>query len=697
MADSSAVHDALPVTRSSRLVAHAGRLESAAPALDEVLAPATCGLRRTPFDFREAFSRNIGWVSEDELNALRTKRIAIAGLGGVGGSHLLTLTRLGVGAFHLADFDVFELANFNRQAGATLATIHQPKVDVLRRTALDINPTLDIATFGQGIDASNVDAFLEGVDVYVDSLDFFAVEARRLVFQRCAQKGIPAITAAPLGMSSALLTFMPGGMTFEEYFQLEGLPQDEQLLRFMVGLAPGRLHSGYLVDPTTVDLVRHRGPSTPMGIELCAGMAASQVLRILLQRGKVMAAPWGVQFDAYQQKLVRTWRPGGNRHPLQKLAIAVGRRVFARQAAEKAAQPQAAAPLSTVEQILDMARWAPSGDNTQPWKFQIVSPLHVVVHGSDTRDFCVYDLDGRPSQLALGALLQTIEIAASWHGLETRISRRPDVPQTAPLFDVHFTPSDRVKRHPLMPYIRQRVTQRRPMRTTPLTAQQKQALEAAAGPDFQIVWMESPAMRRQIASLLSQNAQIRLTIREAYEVHRHVIQWNCRYSNDKLPDQAIGMDPVGTRLMRFAMGSWNRVSFMNRFMMGTALPRLQLDVLPALKCAAHYLLVSPKPLETIDDYLAGGAAMQRVWLTAAQLNLMVQPEMTPLIFARYVRDGLRFCESTRAFDQARAVAKRLYTLVGDSAVPRAAFMGRIGSGPLPRSRSLRLPLDCLRV
>jgi len=48
------------------------------------------------FDYEEAFSRNIGWLTEAELRQLRGKRVAIAGLGGVGGAHLLALTRLGV-------------------------------------------------------------------------------------------------------------------------------------------------------------------------------------------------------------------------------------------------------------------------------------------------------------------------------------------------------------------------------------------------------------------------------------------------------------------------------------------------------------------------------------------------------------------------------------------------------------------------
>jgi len=47
---------------------------------------------------------------------------------------------------------------------------------------------------------------------------------------------------------------------------------------------------------------------------------------------------------------------------------------------------------TVVEQILDLARWAPSGDNTQPWRFEIVDEVNVVVHGFDTREHCVYDL-----------------------------------------------------------------------------------------------------------------------------------------------------------------------------------------------------------------------------------------------------------------------------------------------------------------
>ena len=280
----------------------------------------------TGFDYKNAFSRNIGWVTEEEQQRLHQARVAIAGLGGVGGSHLLTLTRLGVGQFNLADFDSYAVENFNRQAGANLNTVGQPKLDCMSQAALSINPELNIKSFPDGVIPNQAMSFLEGCDLYLDGLDFFAMDARRSVFSACHELGIAAVTAAPLGMGSALLCFLPGKMTFESYFQLEGVEEYQQYLRFLVGLAPARLHQAYLVEPDRIDLIAKRGPSTAMGCELCAGIAASQVLKLLLNRGSVPAAPVGLQFDAYQNRLRQTWRPGGNRHPLQRLAIWLGSR-----------------------------------------------------------------------------------------------------------------------------------------------------------------------------------------------------------------------------------------------------------------------------------------------------------------------------------------------------------------------------------
>lgn len=279
-----------------------------------------------PFNYETAFSRNIGWVTEAEQQRLRGSRVAIGGLGGVGGVHLTTLARLGIGKFSIADLDTFDLVNFNRQAGATMSTLARPKLDVMTEMARDINPELDLRTFPEGVQTTNLDAFLADVDVYVDGLDFFAFGARRATFAACERLGIPVVTAAPLGMGAALLVFGPGGMSFEDYFGFEGCDEQEMAVRFLVGLSPAMLQRGYVADMSRVNFVEHRGPSCIAACQLCAGIAAVETLKLILGRGGVRFAPCGSHFDAYRMRMKRTWRPWGWRNPLQQLVQAMVRR-----------------------------------------------------------------------------------------------------------------------------------------------------------------------------------------------------------------------------------------------------------------------------------------------------------------------------------------------------------------------------------
>ncbi len=647
---------------------------------------------RPVFDYERAFSRNIGWVTETEQRMLQQKRVAIAGLGGVGGAHLLTLTRLGIGAFHIADFDSFDLVNFNRQAGATLSTLGMPKVKALEGMARDVNPDLAIKAFSRGVDASNVEAFLEGVDLYLDSLDFFAFDARRAVFAACARRGIPAVTAAPLGMGVALLNFLPGGMTFEEFFQLEGRPESEQSLRFLLGLAPAALYAGYLADKTRVNLAARSGPSTGIACQLCAGVAAAQVLKILLQRGEVAAAPRGLHFDAYANKLATTHLRGGNRNAVQRMKIWAAGKLLALRPSAPAPAPLRS-PATPIERVLDAARWAPSGDNTQVWRFELTGKESCRIHTHDTRDRVVYDLDGNPSRLAVGALLENVRLAATQHGRRATVRRVPGTGERGHAFDVELAADPSGRADPLAPYIPIRSVQRRSLATIPLTALEKASLESAAGPDHGIVWLESLRTRCAVARLLVANARLRLTMPEAFDVHRSVIEWKAQFSDDRIPDEALGLGPATLFATRWAMQRWKRMEILNA-VGGTFWPRVEVDFVPAVRCAAHFVVVAARPPATADDYLVAGGAVQRVWLTATKLGLQLQPETTPLIFASYVRAGRRFSTAPGAWEQAVSLSGRLAKVAGPGA-ERGVFMARIGHGPAAAARSTRRSVEQL--
>lgn len=282
------------------------------------------------FDYDEAFSRNIGWVSQQEQQTLREKRVAIAGMGGVGGDHAIRMARLGIANFTISDLDVFEQGNFNRQYGATMHTVGQPKIDVVRDLILGINPEADVRMYPAGVTEDNVDDFLAGADIYIDGLDFFELDIRRAVFRRCRTLGIPAVTAAPLGMGTALLVFTKDSMSFDRYFDFDSVDAwEDKMIKFLVGLSPAVLQRTYLSKDSAIDFASRKVPSTGLGISLAAGVACTTALQLLLERGGVVTAPSGLHFDAYRGKLAKTWRPGGNRNILQKIAFRIAKHVIA--------------------------------------------------------------------------------------------------------------------------------------------------------------------------------------------------------------------------------------------------------------------------------------------------------------------------------------------------------------------------------
>jgi hypothetical protein len=350
----------------------------------------------------------------------------------------------------------------------------------------------------------------------------------------------------------------------------------------------------------------------------------------------------------------------------------------------------------TVEKILDLARWAPSGDNTQPWRFEIVSDSHIAIHGFDTREHVLYDFDGHASHMAHGALLETLRLAATRFGLQAEWQLRPDSPDSAPIYDVTFSPAD-IREDPLARHIESRSVQRRAMRTTPLGEAQKTALIAAAGEGYTLRFFESFTDRLTVARLLWQSAGIRLTCPEAYPVHRDIIEWNARYSADRIPDQAVGVDPATARLMRWVMQRWERVEFFNRYLGGTIIPRVQLDFIPGVACAGHILMRPFEPPAGLADYVRAGVALQRLWLTATSLGLYLQPQMTPLIFRWYARAGRNFSALPGIEHQTRKLATRFEDLAETKESDSFSFFCRVGLSLPPRSRSLRKRLGELLV
>jgi molybdopterin/thiamine biosynthesis adenylyltransferase len=285
------------------------------------LAPAA-----SAWAYAEAFSRNLGLINPPEQEKLRRSRVAIPGMGGVGGSHLMALVRLGIGKFRIADPDHFDVVNFNRQYGADMDTVGLAKAEVMADRARAVNPELELNVWTDRLSQRNVDAFLDDVDVVIDGIDFFAFETRRMLFREARERGIWAVTAGPIGFSAAWLVFDPNGMSFDEYFDFhDDMQPVDQFAAFLIGLTPRGTHFPYL-DLSFVDRKSGRGPSAGLACSLCNGVTATEVIKILLGRQPLRPAPCYWQFDAYRYLLRQGRLRWGNRGPMQRLKRRILRR-----------------------------------------------------------------------------------------------------------------------------------------------------------------------------------------------------------------------------------------------------------------------------------------------------------------------------------------------------------------------------------
>lgn len=277
------------------------------------------------FDYFEAFSRNLGFISSEQQARLQQATVAIAGLGGTGGAQVHALSRLGIGGFHLADPDTFELVNFNRQSGATMASLSRRKTEVAHETVAAINPQARVTLFDDGINDTNIDAFLDGVNVVIDSLDFYCFDERFLLYRSARERGLWVLTAPPLGFGFTMLIFNPRGMSFENYFDLRPeMGERDKIVALIAGIAPKPYMLEYL-DRSRPQLGARRLPSVGAAPFLIAGAIASETLTVLLGEPKFFV-PRVYQFDARLHRFrARTYR-WGMRTPLQRLRRAALKR-----------------------------------------------------------------------------------------------------------------------------------------------------------------------------------------------------------------------------------------------------------------------------------------------------------------------------------------------------------------------------------
>jgi len=167
---------------------------------------------------REQDSRTAMLLGEDAVEKLRGSRVAVFGIGGVGGHLCESLVRAGVGAIDLFDNDTVSVSNLNRQLVALHSTLGEPKVDAMRARLFDIDPTCQVRAVRAFYLPENADQYpLDEYDYIADAID--TVSAKLELAVRADRLGIPIISAMGAGNRTD-----PTRFAVTDIFKTEGCP-----------------------------------------------------------------------------------------------------------------------------------------------------------------------------------------------------------------------------------------------------------------------------------------------------------------------------------------------------------------------------------------------------------------------------------------------------------------------------------------
>lgn len=262
--------------------------------------------------YAELVNRHEGLLNQRQQETLRTSRVAVLGMGGLGGTCFEILVRSGIGAFHIIDRDVFESSNLNRQIFAFRGTVGEKKTAVAERFARDISPDIEIRPFDT-VTAENIDAVLEGVDVIVQCIDDLPLCV--LVARQARRRSIPLVEGWALPYGNVRV-FDESTVDLEEAYGLDtkgrnldaisetewrraGMTLFENLGR------TGNIRQFYSDD--AAELIQSgRIPSFAPMAWMTSCMMATEAIKILLGWGEIARAPGFTYYDPYTNTALKT-------------------------------------------------------------------------------------------------------------------------------------------------------------------------------------------------------------------------------------------------------------------------------------------------------------------------------------------------------------------------------------------------------
>ena len=344
----------------------------------------------------------------------------------------------------------------------------------------------------------------------------------------------------------------------------------------------------------------------------------------------------------------------------------------------------------SIKKILESAILAPSGDNCQPWSF-IVKGNQINIINLSERDTSLFNFCQRASLIAHGALIENILIASSASGYNIKLKAFPDNLNPSLIATVELGKSE-VRDESLYPYITQRATNRKPYKSIPLTAKQRNTLlnTSSVFANAGVKLVEELDRKAFIAEAIA------LTDRLVFEnpyLHSFLFE-HIRWTEEEALKTRDGLyiktlelsapQAIGFRLLK----NWSILQALNKFGLSKIAAK-QAEKLCLSASAIGIIIVDGN---TDKDFLTGGRLVQRLWLEATRMGLAFQP-MTGLTFL--IQRVLAKETKEISTEHIRLIMNAFDSIVSAFNLSKESMvmLFRIGHSSPPAARSLRLSVD----
>ncbi|MGD9396123.1 MAG: ThiF family adenylyltransferase [Candidatus Thorarchaeota archaeon] len=260
--------------------------------------------------YQQMTDRNIGIINSIEQERIANTVVAQAGVGG-NADVVITLAQMGFQHFRIADPDVYDTSNLNRQLGARVSTLSQNKAEVVAEDVRDINPNADIKVYSNGVTWDNVEEFVDGADIVLDGLDVSVMHLRKKMFDLARARGIPVITCPVIGWGAGIAIFDPKrSPSFGEFFgEIPDDPASKDWQMFIENYAIHFLSS----KPVGIDIAlgkkrtkEGKPPAVAASCRLNAALVSAAVFDILFDKENLPIVPTTLHVDILGGRMTST-------------------------------------------------------------------------------------------------------------------------------------------------------------------------------------------------------------------------------------------------------------------------------------------------------------------------------------------------------------------------------------------------------